>query len=150
MPADVLYRVLEGLSPGRALDLACGRGESALYLAERGWDVVAVDRDAAALAQIPAHPRLSKRQMDLEHDSIEAFGSFELIVAWRYYQASLFPAIRKQLKPGGIFATATKMTGRFAASLDELRAQFSDGEVLSQDEQNGFAILIVRLGNANH
>lgn len=40
---------LAGLAPGRALDLACGEGRNALWLAARGWQVTAVDFSAAAL-----------------------------------------------------------------------------------------------------
>jgi SAM-dependent methyltransferase len=32
-----------GVAPGRAIDLACGEGRNALWLASRGWDVTAVD-----------------------------------------------------------------------------------------------------------
>jgi SAM-dependent methyltransferase len=38
------------LAPGRALDLACGAGRHAVWLAERGWRVTAVDFSAVALA----------------------------------------------------------------------------------------------------
>ena len=37
------------LSPGRALDLACGEGRNALWLSARGWTVLAVDFSIAAL-----------------------------------------------------------------------------------------------------
>lgn len=37
------------LPPGRALDLACGEGRNALWLAGRGWDVTAVDFSAVAV-----------------------------------------------------------------------------------------------------
>src|SRR5690625_2504728 len=37
------------LTPGRALDLGCGEGADAVWLAERGWQVVAVDISATAL-----------------------------------------------------------------------------------------------------
>ncbi len=144
MERTELHRILDGLTPGRALDLACGRGETAMHLARRGWDVIAVDRDSAALATIQEHPRLLKRAMDLELESIEPFGVFDLIVAWRYYQPDLFAAIRAQLAPGGVFATATKTSGRFAAQLPDLRAQFSDWAVLSASESNGFAALLVQ------
>jgi SAM-dependent methyltransferase len=37
------------LNPGRAVDLACGEGRNAVYLAERGWHVVGVDFSAVAI-----------------------------------------------------------------------------------------------------
>ena len=42
------------LAPGRALDLACGEGRTAVWLAERGWDVTAVDFSAVALEKARA------------------------------------------------------------------------------------------------
>ena len=39
------------LSPGRALDLACGEGRNAVWLARRGWEVTAVDFSDTALAK---------------------------------------------------------------------------------------------------
>lgn len=40
-----------GLSPGRALDLACGEGRNSIWLAGLGWQVTGVDFSAAALAK---------------------------------------------------------------------------------------------------
>jgi SAM-dependent methyltransferase len=42
---------LAGAEPGRALDLACGEGRNALWLAEQGWQVTAVDFSAVAIAR---------------------------------------------------------------------------------------------------
>ncbi len=42
------------LPPGRALDLACGEGRTAIWLAERGWDVTAVDFSRVALEKARA------------------------------------------------------------------------------------------------
>jgi SAM-dependent methyltransferase len=42
-PNRFLVAETEALPPGRALDLACGEGRSAVWLAERGWDVTGVD-----------------------------------------------------------------------------------------------------------
>jgi SAM-dependent methyltransferase len=42
---------LGDLEPGRALDLGCGNGRHAMWLAERGWNVTAVDFSAEALRQ---------------------------------------------------------------------------------------------------
>ena len=38
-----------GVSPGRALDLACGEGRNAVWLAEKGWQVAAVDFSEAGI-----------------------------------------------------------------------------------------------------
>ncbi|MDX1881830.1 class I SAM-dependent methyltransferase [Mycolicibacterium sp. 120270] len=43
--------IVGDLPPGRALDLGCGEGADAVWLAERGWDVVAVDISDTALAR---------------------------------------------------------------------------------------------------
>jgi SAM-dependent methyltransferase len=43
--------VVGGLMPGRALDLACGQGRNAVWLAQQGWTVTAVDFSASALAK---------------------------------------------------------------------------------------------------
>lgn len=42
-PSRFLVAETEGLRPGLALDLACGEGRNAVWLAERGWAVVGVD-----------------------------------------------------------------------------------------------------------
>lgn len=48
-PNRFLVAETEALPPGRALDLACGEGRSAVWLAERGWQVTAVDYSGVAL-----------------------------------------------------------------------------------------------------
>ena len=48
-PNDLVAAELDGLSPGTAVDLAAGEGRHAVWLAERGWQVTAVDFAAAGL-----------------------------------------------------------------------------------------------------
>ncbi|MEV8266222.1 class I SAM-dependent methyltransferase [Microbacterium sp. NPDC076911] len=43
-------REVEGLAPGKALDLGCGEGADALWMAAKGWTVTAIDISATALA----------------------------------------------------------------------------------------------------
>jgi SAM-dependent methyltransferase len=48
---SVVLDALDGLAPGRALDLGCGNGRHAMWLAGRGWRVTAVDFSTEALRQ---------------------------------------------------------------------------------------------------
>ena len=53
-PNRFLRAEVEGVAPGRALDLACGEGRNAVWLASRGWDVTGVDFSARALEKARA------------------------------------------------------------------------------------------------
>ncbi|PVZ06369.1 class I SAM-dependent methyltransferase [Actinomycetospora cinnamomea] len=50
-PNRWVHEVLAGRRPGRAIDLACGEGRNAVWLAEEGWEVTAVDFSETALAR---------------------------------------------------------------------------------------------------
>ena len=78
-----------GLAPGRALDVGCGEGADAVWLAERGWQVTAVDVSAVALERAAAHAaavgavvaaRISWQRVDL-FDWAPAEGAFDLVSA---------------------------------------------------------------------
>jgi SAM-dependent methyltransferase len=49
-PNAFLVEAVGGLSPGKALDLACGQGRNAVWLATKGWEVTAVDWSEVGLA----------------------------------------------------------------------------------------------------
>ena len=81
-----LAEVAESLTPGRALDLGCGEGADALWLAERGWQVVAVDISGIALqrAADDARARDLPGSIDFQqHDLSDSFpvGRFDLVSA---------------------------------------------------------------------
>lgn len=42
-PNQLFATEVKGLTPGKALDVACGEGRNAIWLAEEGWDVTAID-----------------------------------------------------------------------------------------------------------
>ena len=62
-PNRFLVEEAAGLAPGRALDLACGEGRNALWLAERGWQVTAVDFSSVGLEK--ARRLASERGLEL-------------------------------------------------------------------------------------
>ncbi len=66
-PNQFVAAELAELRPGRALDLACGEGRNALWLADRGWQVTAVDFSAVALDKgrllQSRHPRAGDLQV---------------------------------------------------------------------------------------
>lgn len=71
-PNAVLVAEAEGLRPGRAVDLGCGEGGDAIWLAEQGWQVTGVDFSAAGLEKAAQHAaergvgdRIEWRQADL-------------------------------------------------------------------------------------
>jgi SAM-dependent methyltransferase len=100
------------LTPGRALDLGCGEGADAVWLAERGWDVVAVDVSDTALgrARAAADPRgVSDRIEFVQLDLSQAFpdGTFDLISAQflhstlEFDRQKVLVAGAAALRPGG-------------------------------------------------
>jgi tellurite methyltransferase len=93
------------LHPGRALDIACGRGRNSFFLAERGFDVAAVDISSVGLAEGRRREEekslsISWQQGDLEQIELPE-ASYDLIVNFNYLQRSLIPQIKKSLKAGG-------------------------------------------------
>lgn len=97
---------------GAVLDLACGGGRHARLLAEFGYQVEAVDRDAVALAQLRAVTGVSVRVADLEHGHWPYAGRrFDGIVVTNYLHRSLLPLIEGALSDGGVLIYETFMAG---------------------------------------
>lgn len=82
-PNPVLVTEITGLPPGRALDVGCGEGADALWLARRGWQVTAVDISATALNRAAAttdardRGRVAWTRADLT--TTPPTGSFDLV-----------------------------------------------------------------------
>jgi SAM-dependent methyltransferase len=100
-------------SSGAALDVACGRGRHARWLAAQGFDVLAVDRDADAIRGLDAEARrleLSIRAevMDLEGGTPAlGHGRFDLIVVVHYLHRPLVPHLVAALRDGGVLVYET-------------------------------------------
>jgi len=114
-PAAFLKEILDAghwdIARGRALDIASGAGRNALFLAEKGFDVTAVDiaqpgLDQGARRAAERSLSISWQQTDLENGGLPP-GPYNLIVNINYLQRSLVPHIKSALAPGGyiIFET---------------------------------------------
>jgi len=95
-PNRFLVAEVERLAPGHALDLACGAGRNAVWLASRGWTVTGVDFSAVALAnarELAADRGVEVRWLHSDLREWEAAESFDL-VAVLYLQ---LPAAERRL-----------------------------------------------------
>lgn len=98
---------------GSVLDLACGRGRHSLLLAAHGYRVEAVDRDAAALAEIAARaPGVVTRMADLEGGPWPYHGcAFDGIVVTNFLYRPLLPMLLNALDVNGVLIYETFMVG---------------------------------------
>ncbi|WP_457624571.1 class I SAM-dependent methyltransferase [Persephonella sp.] len=104
------YSLAEG---GRALDVACGTGRNAIFLAEKGFEVDAVDISDVAINELKKrHPEINAFQADLDFYNIPE-NRYSLIVNINYLNRRLIPQIKEGLKEGGvvIFETFTLAEG---------------------------------------
>jgi SAM-dependent methyltransferase len=97
---------------GSVLDLASGRGRHARWLARRGYRVLALDRDAAALAELALEPGVATRCADLEQAAWPLAGSqFDGIVVTNYLDRPLLADLLASLAPGGVLLYETFAVG---------------------------------------
>ena len=71
-PNQFVVSELEHLTPGRALDVASGEGRNAIWLADRGWRVTAVDFSAAGLAKARALQEAHESSGSMDVDWVHA------------------------------------------------------------------------------
>jgi len=94
------------------LDVACGSGRHARYLAEHGFAVDAVDIDISACAGCATLPSISLRQADLEGEAWPYPPAvFQGIVVTNYLHRPLFPKLLGSLAPEGVLIYETFALG---------------------------------------
>ena len=97
---------------GRVLDVACGSGRHARYLAGRGFEVEAVDRDAAALHGLAGVAGVNTRIADLEGAAWPYAGErFDAVVVTNYLHRPLFVHLATALAPCGVLIYETFALG---------------------------------------
>jgi tellurite methyltransferase len=115
-PTPLLVETAKRLAPGRALDLACGAGRNALWLAERGWDVTAVDGATPAIEILRSRAAergvtIEAKVADLEKSEYPIEPSQWNLIAMCYYlQRNLFQPAKQGVVPGGIVLAIVHIT----------------------------------------
>jgi SAM-dependent methyltransferase len=91
-PNTALVAEIAGLTPGRALDVGCGEGADAVWLAGRGWDVTALDVSQVALERATRHARDAEVEVRWVRSALVgapiAAGTFDLV-------ATMYPALQR-------------------------------------------------------
>ncbi|WP_367138403.1 class I SAM-dependent methyltransferase [Saccharothrix sp. HUAS TT1] len=130
---ELLAREVAHLAPGAALDLGCGEGGDALWLAGRGWRVTAVDVSATAMARGAAQAAeagLADRIDWQRHDLGSSFpsGEFDLVSA-QFLHSTVAPEgeregilarAAKAVAPGGVLLVVGHAAGPSWADHQEL------------------------------
>lgn len=141
-PAKLVVETAQSLPPGLALDLACGAGRNAIWLAEQGWNVTAVDGSevATALVREQAAARslaVEVRTADLERSEFEiADSAWDFIVIAYYLQQDLMEAAKRGVRPGGVVLVIVHITEageeptKHRLRPGELRRLFEGWEIL--------------------
>ena len=115
-PTPLLVETAQQLKPGRALDLACGAGRNALWLAGHGWGVTAVDAAEAAIEilrqrAVALGVTVDARVADLENGKFDiGISSWDLIAICYYLQRNLIEPAKQGLVPGGILLVIVHIT----------------------------------------
>jgi SAM-dependent methyltransferase len=156
-----LVEAVADLRPGGALDLACSTGHNALWLAQQGWSVTAIDGSATAIEILRSRAAhrgvaIDAQVADLEDASFTIEPArYDLVAMCYYFQRSLIEPCQKCLVPGGLMVAIAlrvepgKEQSTFRLQPGELRGYFADWDILHYSEgtdvwQHQIAQLVAR------
>jgi tellurite methyltransferase len=138
-PTALLAQWLPRLPRGRALDVACGAGRNALFLAANGYDVTALDISRVALER--GRRSAAERGLeiewlcaDLDDDPARALpaGPFDLVIWVRYVHRTLLQHLAAHLAPGGaLLCEQHLLTGEAVAGPSSTQFRLAPGELLA-------------------
>jgi len=139
------------VSEGRALDIACGVGQNAIWLAQHGFVVDAVDISPVALeygqqAAARAGVAVNFIQADLDVWTPEA-EIYELVFGFRYLNRRLWPCLQRALRPGGWLLYQTfnfrklnsysDSPAEYLLDVGELSRAFAGWEIVESGDDGG-------------
>lgn len=145
-PTPLVVRWAAEAKAGTALDLACGTGRNALWLARNGWSVTAVDGSETAIATLRARAAQAGVALQTEVADLTS-GRFriepehwDLILDCYYLQRDLFAAVRDGVRKAGLVIAIVHLVhpgeapSEKNAAPGELRRFFADWEILHDFE----------------
>lgn len=130
LPPPEVIELAETLPPGRALDLGCGYGRTAIYLAQRGWQVDGVDFVELALEEAERRAAAADVEIAFHHGSVTDLGylsgTYDLAVdvgcGHALDEAGLrayLDELRRLLRPGAVFLFFARIREDAAGDEDE-------------------------------
>lgn len=140
---------------GRAFDIACGQGFAAVWLAQRGLQVIGMDVSAVAIGQareLARHSGVDDRcrfdVVDLD-DGLPDGPPVDVILCHKFRDCRLDHACIDRLAPGGLLAMSAlsevdAAPGPFRTAPGELTAAFAGLDLVAAGEGQGQAWLLAR------
>jgi len=132
--SQIVAEAVELAKPGRALDLACGRGRNAIFLLENGWSVLGIDISP------PKIEGIETRVLDLERNPLPFDDDgFDMVCVIHFLHRPLFAEARRVTRPGGLVVSAihtvrSTMNPKYTVAIGELRSLFGDWQILVHRE----------------
>jgi 2-polyprenyl-3-methyl-5-hydroxy-6-metoxy-1,4-benzoquinol methylase len=137
-PNRLLVEAVEGLRPGKALDVDMGQGRNAIYLASRGWDVTGFDVADVGLEKARAQAAAAGVKITAVHASDDEFDfgreRWDLIAIIYALEKRSVLRVRDALEPGGLVVVEAGHTDK-----PDLIMEYQSNELLKIFE--GFRIL---------
>ncbi|KUJ75193.1 hypothetical protein AVO42_07535 [Thiomicrospira sp. XS5] len=143
--SGLLASTSHSTSTQRLWDIGCGGGRDAVYMAQQGFEVTAIDQQDAVLSR-------ARRFSDRQGVSVHWKGcsvneadclpneTVEVVVMMRYLNRDLFPRLRQAIRPGGFVVMQTFIEGveafgspknpNFILKRGELAKTFSDFTII--------------------
>ena len=139
---EILVDQIECLTPGRALDVGCGTGGNAVWLAKHGWQVRAVDYSVVAIEKgkrLVAEEGVNVEFAVADASTHEPQGHYDLITCF-YIQmfppqrANMLAKVSKALAPGGtlLFVSHDKSAPPSGWSVEDLRSLTTPEEIVAE------------------
>lgn len=130
---------------GTALDLACGRGRNAIFLALEGWQVTAIDGSAVAINQLHEQcSSITAQQVDLTIEPQQITRQYDLVIQFFYFDRLRLHHFMQWVRPGGVmilrtFSSAGDFPGEgphpdFTLQPGELLEHFEGWNILCHEE----------------